>query len=162
MGVHIVRDACSIDAALEDARQYDRLALVEECIDGKELTVGVLAGEALPIIHIQPRSGFYDMSNKYPWMNKGGGTDYFCPADLPADVTAGVQDAAVRAHNALGIEVYSRVDLLLDANRNSTCWRSAIPGMTASNLLPKPAAAHAASDFRISAPVSSKRASASG
>ena len=47
-------------------------------------------------IHICPRSGFYDLSNKYPWMNMGGGTDYICPADLPEETAAKVQEAALR------------------------------------------------------------------
>jgi D-alanine-D-alanine ligase len=142
VGVHIVREASALPAAIEDVKKYDQVALVEEFIEGKELTVGVLGSEALPIIHIQPRSGFYDMKNKYPWLANEGATDYFCPAQLPPSVTEAVKDAAVRAHAALGIEVYSRVDVLLD--RNNQPWVlevNTIPGMTASSLLPKAAKA---------------------
>lgn len=143
VGVHILEDPAGWDAASADASRYGPDMLVEEYIGGKELTVGVVGETALPVIHIQPRSGFYDMRNKYPWMTGQGGTDYFCPADLPSEVTRAVQDLAWRAHQALGVEVYSRVDLLL---RESDALPfvlevNTIPGMTGSSLLPKAAAA---------------------
>ncbi len=143
VGVHLVHDASELAAALADCAQYDHEALVEELIIGKELTVGILGNEALPIIHIQPRSGFYDISNKYPWMNNSqGGSDYFCPADLSPATTVRVQSAALAAHRALGVEVYSRVDVLLDADENAYVLEvNTIPGMTSSSLLPKAAQA---------------------
>lgn len=142
VGVHLVREPGAWQAALEDARRFGDLLLVEELIEGKELTVGVLDGAALPIVHIQPRSGFYDMKNKYPWLMEEGGTDYFCPAGLGEDTTRAVQEAALAAHNALGIEVYSRVDLLLDAQGGVFVLEAnTIPGMTESSLLPKAAKA---------------------
>ena len=142
VGVHIVEDEAGWLAAIEDARKYGEDTLVEECIVGKELTVGVVNDDALPIIHIQPRSGFYDMSNKYPWLADKGGTDYFCPADLSAETTERVQAEALAAHRALGIEVYSRVDVLLDGDEKPFVLEvNTIPGMTESSLLPKAAAA---------------------
>ena len=103
----------------------------------------MVGGKATPIIHIQPRSGFYDMKNKYPWMTGDGGTDYFCPADLPEDVTEAVLAESLKAHNALGIEVYSRVDLLLREEDGAffVLEVNTIPGMTGSSLLPKSAGA---------------------
>ena len=111
-----------------------------------------LDDEAPPIVHIQPRSGFYDMSNKYPWLgddSDGGeaadeaiGSDYFCPADLDEDTTRRVQEAAVEAHKALGIEIYSRVDVLLaEDGLPQVLEVNTIPGMTETSLLPKAAAA---------------------
>jgi D-alanine-D-alanine ligase len=142
VGVHIVLKQEDAMAAMEDAARYGNDILVEQYIAGKELTVGVLDGEALPIVHIAPRSGFYDMSNKYPWMNGGDGSDYYCPADLDEETTRAVQEAAVAAHKALGVEVYSRVDVLLDsANRPFVLEANTIPGMTETSLLPKAAAA---------------------
>lgn len=142
VGVHLVEQREALNAALEDVAKFGKEALVEQMIRGKELTVGILRDEALPVIHIQPRSGFYDINNKYPWMNAKGGTDYFCPADLPADVTLAVQTEALKAHRSLGVEIYSRVDVLLDAeNRPFVLEVNTIPGMTASSLLPKAAAA---------------------
>ena len=140
VGVHIVHDQSEAVAAMEDAAKYGKEVLVEQYIDGLELTVGVLDGVALPIVHIAPRSGFYDMKNKYPWLNDDGGTDYYCPADLDEATTRAVQEAALAAHKALGIEIYSRVDVLLDKEGEPYVLEAnTIPGMTASSLLPKAA-----------------------
>lgn len=142
VGVHIVLKEEDALPAMEDAARYGNDILVEQYVAGKELTVGVLDGEALPIVHIAPRSGFYDMSNKYPWMSGGDGSDYYCPADLDEETTRRVQEAAVAAHRALGVEVYSRVDVLLDAdNQPFVLEANTIPGMTETSLLPKAAAA---------------------
>ncbi|MCL4107873.1 UNVERIFIED_CONTAM: hypothetical protein GTU68_001190 [Idotea baltica] len=143
VGVHLVHTAEEWTAAIEDAGQFSDDVLVEELISGKELTAGVVGGKAMPIVHIQPRSGFYDMKNKYPWMTGDGGTDYFCPADLPEDVTEAVLAEALKAHEALGIEVYSRVDLLLREEDGAffVLEVNTIPGMTESSLLPKSAGA---------------------
>lgn len=140
VGVHIVQTEDEAMAAMLDAAKYGDEVLVEQFVQGKELTVGVLDDEVLPIVHIAPRSGFYDMSNKYPWLNNDGGTDYYCPADLDEATTAKVQDAALAAHRALGCEIYSRVDILLDSDGNPYVLEAnTIPGMTASSLLPKAA-----------------------
>ncbi|MFD0895087.1 D-alanine--D-alanine ligase [Luteolibacter ambystomatis] len=142
VGVHIVREQADAEAAMEDAAKYGNDILVEQFIEGKELTVGVFDDAALPIVHIAPRSGFYDMANKYPWLSGGAGSDYYCPADLDEATTKAVQDAALAAHRALGIEVYSRVDVLLDAqNRPFVLESNTIPGMTETSLMPKSAAA---------------------
>ncbi|MAS92532.1 MAG: D-alanine--D-alanine ligase [Verrucomicrobiales bacterium] len=141
VGVHLVHTEEEWSAAIEDAVKYSNDVLVEQLITGKELTVGIVGDEALPIVHIQPRSGFYDISNKYPWMTGSGGTDYFCPADLPAEVTARVQAEALKAHQSLGVEVYSRVDVLLreEDQEPFVLEVNTIPGMTESSLLPKAA-----------------------
>lgn len=142
VGVHIVHDLAEAEAAMRDAAQYGDDVLVEEFIAGKELTVGIVNDQALPIVHIAPRDGFYDMANKYPWMSGAAGSDYHCPADLDPATTRAVQDAALAAHRALGIEIYSRVDVLLDAaNRPFVLEANTIPGMTETSLLPKAAAA---------------------
>ncbi|MDF1739852.1 MAG: D-alanine--D-alanine ligase [Verrucomicrobiales bacterium] len=142
VGVHLVHSGTEWDAAIADACQYSPDVLVEELITGKELTVGVLGDQVFPVIHIQPRSGFYDITNKYPWMTGQGGTDYFCPADLSESVTARVQEEALKAHKSLGIEVYSRVDILLSEDETPYVLEvNTIPGMTESSLLPKAAKA---------------------
>ncbi|MFT5905677.1 MAG: D-alanine-D-alanine ligase [Cryomorphaceae bacterium] len=144
VGVHICRTSDEAKTAMEDAMKFSNDVLVEQFVEGKELTVGVLDGEALPVVHIAPRSGFYNMSNKYPWLSTAGdgGTDYYCPADLSPEVTKMVQDAALAAHQSLGIEVYSRVDVLLDeGGKPFVLEANTIPGMTESSLLPKSAKA---------------------
>ena len=142
MGVHIIKDESGIAPAIADLAKFGETALVEPFVSGKELTVGILGDQVLPIVHIQPRSGFYDIANKYPWMGGSGGSDYFCPADLCPETTAAVQDAALAAHRSLGVEVYSRVDVLLDDDEVPFVLEvNTIPGMTSTSLLPKAAAA---------------------
>src|SRR5690606_1353313 len=86
--------------------------------------------------------GDYDFSSKYPWLSGGKGSQYICPAELDEETTAAVQAAALSAYRALGIEVYARVDVLLDAqNRPFVLEANTIPGMTETSLLPKAAAA---------------------
>lgn len=141
VGVHIVRKEEEIEPALKDAALYGDEIIVEEFIKGKELTVGILDGQVLPVVHIAPRDGFYDMNNKYPWMNKTGGSDYYCPADLSQEVTKDVQQLALQAYNAVGIEVYGRVDVILREEDNVpfVIEINTIPGMTPTSLLPKAA-----------------------
>ena len=142
VGVTIVKEQAQALPAMETAAKYGNDILVEAFVEGKELTVGILADTALPIVHIAPRDGFYDMSNKYPWLTGGAGSDYYCPADLDAETTRRVQEAALAGHRSLGIEVYSRVDVLLDTGGNPFVLEAnTIPGMTETSLLPKSAAA---------------------
>lgn len=143
VGVHIVKTVDEILPAMQEAITHGKEVLVEEFIQGKELTIAILNGKVLPVVHISPRSGFYDINNKYPWMNNQGGTDYFCPADLSPEVTQRVQDAALAAYNAVGVEVYGRVDVLLrDSDEMPFVLEiNTIPGMTASSLFPKAAQA---------------------
>jgi D-alanine-D-alanine ligase len=142
VGVHIVRDQADATAAMADAAKYGNDILVEEFIDGVELTVAILNDRALPIVHIIPPEGVYDMASKYPWLSGAKGSQYICPADLDEETTRIVQQAALAAHRSLGVEIYSRVDVLLDAcNRPFVLEANTIPGMTETSLLPKAAAA---------------------
>ncbi len=142
VGVHIVHTAEELPAAVADAARYGKEILVEEYIKGKELTVAIFNGEALPVVHICPRSGFYDMNNKYPSLYGGVGSDYICPADISEKDTQAVQAAAVAAYKALNVEVYGRVDVLLtDDGKPYVLEINTIPGMTSASLFPKAAAA---------------------
>ena len=142
VGVEIVHEEGQLEAALAADARFGTPLLVEEFIAGKELTVAILDGEALPVIHICPRSGFYDMNNKYPALYGGVGSDYICPADLTPEETAAVQQAALAAYRALGVEVYGRVDVLLTADGKPYVLEiNTIPGMTSASLFPKAAAA---------------------
>ncbi|MBX3741098.1 MAG: D-alanine--D-alanine ligase [Akkermansiaceae bacterium] len=142
VGIQIVKEQDQVPTALlKAAEKYDEV-LLEEFIEGKELTVGILDGTPLPVVHIIPPDGDYDFSSKYPWLSGGKGSQYICPAELDEDTTRAVQEAALAAYNALGIEVYARVDVLLDKdNRPFVLEANTIPGMTETSLLPKAAAA---------------------
>ncbi len=137
VGVHIIKHEAELAPALEDCFQYGPVVLVEEFFAGRELTVGILGDEALPIVEIQPKAGFYDYQNKYT----KGASEYHVPAPLPDAQTRAVQQAALAAHRSLGLEVYSRVDVLLGPNGDlSVLEINTIPGMTETSLLPKAAA----------------------
>ena len=138
VGVHLVREAGQLDAALADCANLDREILVEELIEGRELTVGVVGDRALAVVEIRPHEGFYDYAHKYT----KGASEYFCPAPLDEATTRRVQQTALAAHRALGLEVYSRVDILLRADGEPFVLETnTIPGMTETSLLPKAAAA---------------------
>lgn len=137
VGVHLVRDAGELDAALADCASIDREILVEELIEGRELTVGVLGDRALAVIEIRPHEGFYDFQHKYT----KGASEYFCPAPLDEETTKRVQATALAAHRSLGLEIYSRVDILMRPDGSLFVLEAnTIPGMTETSLLPKAAA----------------------
>ena len=142
VGVHIIRNEREVDAAITDAATYDRKLLVEKFISGRELTIGILGEQALPIIEIIPKGGFYDFTNKYPFLNPsaGGGAEHVCPAKIPEEQTRAIQELALRAHRSLGLRVYSRVDVMLpDEGEPSVLEINTIPGMTEASLLPEAA-----------------------
>lgn len=136
VGVHIVRDAALLPAALDDCFCYGEEVLIESFFAGRELTVGILGGKALPVVEIVPVGGFYDYDHKYT----SGASEYFVPAPLSEKEAAIVQSTACAAHKALGLEVYSRVDILLAPDgAMSVLEINTIPGMTELSLLPKAA-----------------------
>lgn len=143
VGVHIIKNDREIDAAMADAAKYAQEILVEKFVPGRELTIGILGDQALPIIEIIPKGGFYDFANKYPFLNPaaGGGAEHVCPAKIPDEQTRAIQDLALRAHRSLGLEVYSRVDVILPDDDEPTVLEiNTIPGMTEASLLPEAAA----------------------
>jgi D-alanine-D-alanine ligase len=143
VGVHIIQEAAAFGPALEDCFRFGDEVLIEEFIKGRELTVGVLGDEVLPVVEIVPREGFYDYEHKYT----KGASDYFVPAPIDSETTAAVQKAALDATRALGLSVYSRTDVLLAPDgRLAVLEINTIPGMTETSLLPK-AAAVAGLDF---------------
>jgi D-alanine-D-alanine ligase len=139
VGVSICHTQAELDAALEGAKQFGADTLIEEYIEGRELTVGVLGDQVLPVVRIMPVDGFYDMNNKYPWLTGSGKSEYECPADLPPEVTAAVQAAAAAAFKAAGCKVYGRVDVMLRERdmKPFVLEINTIPGMTPTSLLPK-------------------------
>jgi D-alanine-D-alanine ligase len=137
VGVHLVHSRDEIAPALADCLLHGDEILVEELISGRELTVGILGQQVLPVVEIRPREGFYDYTNKYT----KGATDYLVPAPLSDEETKAVQAVALAAVKALGLRVYSRVDVLLGAEGPTVLEINTIPGMTETSLLPKAAAA---------------------
>jgi D-alanine-D-alanine ligase len=145
VGVYIVKDAAKVAETLREAWQFGDELLVEQYVSGRELTVGILGEQALPIIEIRPKNPdeFYDFANKYNFLNpQAAGADHFCPAALSDEVTKQVQEVALAAKRALDLAVYCRVDVLLDAqDRPFVLEINTIPGMTPVSLLPEAAAA---------------------
>ncbi|MDQ2919304.1 MAG: D-alanine--D-alanine ligase, partial [Verrucomicrobiota bacterium] len=142
VGVYIVKKEDELAKALQDAAEYDDRLLVEKFIPGRELTIGVLGEQALPIIEIIPKGGFYDFTNKYPFLNPsaGGAAQHVCPANLSAEETRAIQELALRANRSLGLGVYSRVDVIFPEDGAPTVLEiNTIPGMTEASLLPEAA-----------------------
>ena len=144
VGVVIVKDASELDSAMAEAGKYDRTLLIEKFVPGRELTIGVLGDQALPILEIIPKGGFYDFNNKYPFLNPqaGGGAEHVCPAKIDPAKTKQIQEQALDAFRSLGLVVYGRVDILLsDSGDTFVLEVNNIPGMTEASLLPEAAAA---------------------
>lgn len=143
VGVYIVKKPAEVEPAFLDVANYGEVSLVEKYEPGKELTIGIVGDLALPIIQICPKKEFYNFQDKYPFLNPTGesGAVHLCPAPLDAEQTRMVQDVALRAHRALGLEVYSRVDVILSENGEPFVLEiNTIPGMTEASLLPEAAA----------------------
>jgi D-alanine-D-alanine ligase len=136
LGMTIARNREQLRDGLNEALEYDSTLLVEEFIDGIEVTVGVLCGKALPMIQIVPKSGFYDYTAKYT----AGQTEYILPAPLPAVLYQRIQQVALDACRAIGCRGAARVDFMV-RDRECYCLEiNTIPGMTETSLLPKAAA----------------------
>ena len=134
VGVSIVHTENELDAALALGAAWEDRLIVEKKIVGRELTVGILGGRALPPIEIIPKEGFYDYKNKY----QGGLTLELCPAPLRADQTIKVQQATVHAFEALHLDCYARIDYIMDEADVMWCLEAnALPGMTPTSLLPQ-------------------------
>ena len=138
VGTSIVKSEAEYAAALDFAFRYEDRVLVETYIHGRELTVGVMDGAAMPVIEIIPKSGFYDYKNKY----QAGATEEICPAAIGAEATARVQRLAERVSAALMIDAYCRCDFLWDTERDEMFCLEAntLPGMTPTSLIPQMAA----------------------
>jgi D-alanine-D-alanine ligase len=144
VGVVIVKNQSELESAMKEAGKYDRKLLVEKFVSGRELTIGILGDQALPILEIIPKGGFYDFNNKYPFLNPqaGGAAEHVCPAEIDAGKTKRIQELALQAFRALGLVVYGRVDIILSETGDPFVLEvNTIPGMTEASLLPEAAAA---------------------
>lgn len=139
VGVSIVENEKELNEALSLAEKYEGKILIEDKIEGREFSVGILNGKALPAIEIRPKEGFYDYERKY----QSGLTEEICPAPLNTEEASRLADSALKAHRALGLGSYSRIDFIKDNKTGKFICLEAntLPGMTPMSLLPQEAAA---------------------
>ncbi len=137
VGVSIANNEEDYEAAKAEAYRYDNEVVVEQYIKGREFSVGVMDGKALPIIEIAPKVGFYDYKNKY----QAGSTVETCPAELDAEKTTEMQQIAERVFKALRMHNYARMDFMMGEDGSIYCLEAnTLPGMTPTSLLPQEAA----------------------
>jgi D-alanine-D-alanine ligase len=137
IGVSRVAHPGDLPSALREAGRHGTTILIEEFIQGRELTVGILGAQPLPIVEIRPKQGFFDFTAKYTV----GMTEYHVPAALKASIAARVQEAGRRAHEAIGCRHFSRTDVILNPSNVPVILEvNTIPGLTPTSLLPKAAA----------------------
>lgn len=138
VGVSIANNEQEFQKAVEEAFSYEDTILVEEYIKGREFSVAVLDGKALPVIEIEPMEGFYDYANKY----KPGATKDTCPANIPIEVSEKMKRQAEKACEVAGVETCGRVDILMNEDEEIFCLEiNTLPGMTPTSLIPQEAAA---------------------
>lgn len=137
VGVSIAYSEQDYEAALQEAFRYDSEVVVEQYIKGREFSVGVMDGKALPVIEIAPLTGFYDYKNKY----QAGSTVETCPAELSQEKTEEMQKLAEMAFKALRLKNYGRMDFMMSEQGDIYCLEAnTLPGMTPTSLLPQEAA----------------------
>jgi len=138
VGLSLVKCPDDIEPAIELAFKYSDQVIVEDFIDGKELTVGILGNTALPVIEIIPKGGIYDYYHKYT----KGATEYIVPAQIPEKLTQKLQEQALLAFESIGCKGFARVDFRVKDNGEIYCLEiNTIPGMTGTSLVPKAAKA---------------------
>ena len=137
VGVSFAENYAELREAVEKASEYENSILVERKVCGRELTIGVIDGVALPPVEIIPKSGFYDYSNKY----QSGRTEEICPAPLTEDENKRLADAALKAFDTLRLGSYARIDFIYDGKDFYCLEANTLPGMTPLSLLPQEAKA---------------------
>lgn len=138
IGLSIIDSEKDFPAALQVGFKYSDNVIIEEYIQGREITVGILENKALPIVEIIPKRRFFDFEAKYV----KGLTEYQVPAKLGKKQYAACQELGLAAHNALGARFFSRVDMILNQKGEGIVLEvNTIPGFTQTSLLPKAALA---------------------
>ncbi len=138
VGVCIANNGEEYERAKEEAFRYGDEAVIEEYIKGREFSIGVLDGKALPVIEMAPLHGFYDYKNKY----QAGSTVETCPAKIPEERAEKMQRAAEKVFQVLRLHNYARMDFMMRENGEFYCLEAnTLPGMTPTSLLPQEAAA---------------------
>ena len=138
VGVYIVKNKEELSTALDEAKKYGGHVMLEQYIPGREFTLTVMDGKAMPIVEIIPKSNFYDYEHKY----KPGATEEICPAKLPEEETKALSELAEKAYKALSLETYARFDVRRDEDGAFYFLEAnSLPGMTPTSLLPQEGAA---------------------
>lgn len=137
VGISIIDNVEELDSAIKEAFKFGEETLLERFIHGSELTVGMLDDKPLPVVQVVPKRRYYDEVAKYT----AGMTEYLCPAPITEAEALLAQDAAARAHKAIGCRSFSRVDMILSGDKAVILEVNTIPGMTQLSLLPKAAKA---------------------
>lgn len=138
VGVCIANNDEEYEEAKKEAFRYDDEVVIEQYIKGREFSVGVLQGKALPVIEIAPLHGFYDYKNKY----QAGSAIETCPANISKEKTEEMQKAAETVFKALRLKNYARMDFMMSESEEIFCLEAnTLPGMTPTSLLPQEAAA---------------------
>ncbi|MFH1288668.1 MAG: D-alanine--D-alanine ligase [bacterium] len=138
VGISIVSKKSEIGKAVELAFSCDEKVLIEEYVSGKEITVGILGDDALPVVEIVPKNKFYDFEAKY----KKGMSKHIIPARLSDDISKQARETAIKVHKILGCRDVSRLDMIYNAKRGLYVLEiNTIPGMTSVSLLPDAAKA---------------------
>jgi D-alanine-D-alanine ligase len=138
VGLQFVENAADWEKCLTEAFRHGSGVLLEEKIAGRETTVSILNGTALPLVEVRPKSGGYNYHNKYT----AGATEYLCPAPFDQPATRRIQATALGAFAAIGGRDYARVDVMVRPNGEPLVLEvNTLPGMTELSLLPKAAAA---------------------
>ena len=138
VGVCIAHNDEEYEQAKAEAFRYDGEVVIEQYIKGREFSVGVMDGKALPVIEIAPKQGFYDYKNKY----QAGSTVETCPAQIPEEKSNRMQRIAEKVYCALRMKNYARMDFMMSTDGEIYCLEAnTLPGMTPTSLLPQEAAA---------------------
>ncbi len=136
LGVYKIESLDMLETAWQDIQHYDREFLAEQFIHGRELTVAILGqgddAQALPVVEIVAPDGSYDYDNKY----KSNDTKYYCPANLPEDLSQHIQSLCLTAYQAVHASGWARIDVLLDDDQPYLLEINTSPGMTSHSLVP--------------------------
>lgn len=136
VGVSILNSIEDYNSVIKEGLVEDNEYILEEYVKGREYSVGVLDGKALPVIEIIPKQGFYNYKNKY----EAGLTEEVCPANIDENRREEMQKAAETVHEVLGLDVYSRIDFIVSDTGMLYCLEAnTLPGMTPTSLLPQEA-----------------------
>ncbi|HNQ63673.1 MAG TPA: D-alanine--D-alanine ligase [Syntrophorhabdaceae bacterium] len=133
IGMSIVRNKEEAVKAVECALQYDRNVLLEEYIEGNEITVGIVNDEVLPVIQVRPLKGFYDFESKYT----KGMTEYVIPAQITKSIDKKAKSIAMKIYRSFALSGCARIDMIINKNTPSVIDINTSPGMTETSLVPK-------------------------